>query len=230
MARVLYGEMISDMRGKVNGTVHSRNKGGAYMRTKVTPINPNTSHQSLQRAYTSDLSKAWGNVLTDAQRQGWSSFGQVIGARSIFGNNQILSGIATYLRINKIILAAGGTRIDDAPVDQNVGSITSLALTANHTGPVLSLAFTPTPLVAPSGLYLFATPALPAGISNVSTRLRLIGYTSAATSPLNILTAWQTRFGTFPTVAGQRIAVSAAVVDISTGAISAASGTGTLVI
>ena len=78
--------------------------------------------------------------------------------------------------------------------------------------------------------FYFLTPALPAGISNVSTQLRLIGFFSGASSPIDLLSAWQTRFGTFPTVAGQRIAITTRVVDTSTGAVSAATGTGTLVI
>jgi len=34
-ARVKYGEMIADMRGKINGTVHAKNRAGAYMRNKT---------------------------------------------------------------------------------------------------------------------------------------------------------------------------------------------------
>ena len=230
MARILFTAMVAEARGKLNGNVFSRNKGGAVIRNKVTPINPNTSHQSLQRAYQSDISKAWAGDLTDDQRKGWSTYGQQIGAKSIFGNSLILSGIATYIRINRIVLNSGGARVDDAPITQSVPSILSLGLTANHIGPVLTVAFSPTPLVSPQGLYVFATPTVSVGISNVSNRLRFISFFDGAASPLNIMTAWTTRFGSFPSVAGQRIAITAAVVDTSTGAISAATSASTIVL
>jgi len=230
MARIEYTAAVSSIRGKLNGNVFTRNKGGEVLRNKVTPINPNTSFQSTQRAFQSDISKAWSGVLTDAQRKSWTDYGRVIGAKSIFGNNLILSGIATYMRINRIILNCGAPRIDNAPISQQVPSILSLTLAANSVGPTLSATFTPTPLAGTQGLYVFMSPAVSAGISNLSNQLRFVGFFSAATSPLNLLTAWQARFGAFPTSPGQRIGITAQVADTATGAVSAISGTGTLVL
>lgn len=230
MARIEYTAVVSSIRGKLNGNVFTRNKGGEVLRNKVTPINPNTSAQSTQRAYQSDISKAWNGVLTDAQRKSWNDFGRVLGAKSIFGNNLILSGIAAYIKVNRIILNCGQPRIDNAPVSQQVPSILSLVLAGNSVGPTLTATFTPTPLTGTTGLYVFMSPAVSPGISNLSNQLRFVGFFSAATSPLNLLTAWQTKFGSFPTTAGQRIGMTAQVVDTATGAISAVNGTGTLVL
>jgi len=230
MARIEYTALVSSMRGKLNGNVLTRNKGGEVIRNKVTPINPRTSAQMLQRAYTSNIAKAWAGTLTDAQRQSWKSYGQTIGAKSIFGNNLILSGIATFQRINRIVLNSGGTLLTTAPIGQDVPSILSLALTASVGPSTLSIAFDPSPLTGTQGIYLFACPPVSAGISNVSSSLRFVKFFSAPTSPLNILTAWEAVFGSFPTAAGQRIAVTAQVVDSATGAISAATGASTLVV
>lgn len=229
MARILNTAVVADIRGKIAGTVFGRNKGGAIARTKVSPVNPKTAAQSRQRAYLSDLSKAWGG-LTDAQRAGWKSYGQVIGATNVFGNNLILSGIATYQRINLILLTAGAARVDTAPTNQIVPSIVSASLVANHVGGLLTLSFTPTPLTGTQGLYIFATPASPVGVSNLSNKLRFIGFSATAASPLALQTEWGVVFGSFPVVAGQRIAITAAVVDTATGAISAAYGTSTVVV
>ena len=43
MAKIKMTAIVADMRNKLNGSVFSRNRGGAYIRTKVTPINPQTS-------------------------------------------------------------------------------------------------------------------------------------------------------------------------------------------
>jgi len=230
MARVLFTAMVAEVRGKLNGNVFSRNKGGAVIRNKVTPINPNTSYQALQRSFLSILSKAWANTLTDAQKAAWKALGQVIGQKNIFGANLILSGIATYQRINRIILAAGGTRLDNPPSSLDVTGLTSLSVTANHVGNVLTLAFGPTPCVAPVGLYVYATPPLSPGISNASAQLRFIGFYSAAASGLSIYTAWAARFGAMPATSGKRIAVSVQAVNLNTGAITASTNASTLIL
>lgn len=221
MARVLYGSNISDLRGKINGHVFTRTKGGAAIRNKVTPINPRTTYQSIQRANTSNIAKAWANTLTNTQRTGWTAYGKLLGAKNVFGNGIILSGIATYQRINKYILAAGAARVDTAPVSNNVTALTSLAITANHTGGVLTAAFGPTPLVAPEGLYLFATPAISPGITNANSLMRLLAFYSAAATGQSFATAWVARFGAVPAAAGPRITVKAFVLNSTTGAISA---------
>lgn len=225
-----FGMIVTEGRGKIGGHVATRTKGGAAFRTKATPINPNTSFQTLQRSYQSDIAKAWPATLTDAQRKAWTSFGQQIGALNVFGDSMILAGIAAYQRINRIILNAGGTRLDNPPTTLDVPGILSLSLLADSSPATLSVTFTPTPLTTPEGLYIFATPALSPGISNVSNALRFIGFFDGATSVLDIKTEWIARFGTFPTAAGQRIAIFAHVVNKNTGAISAGAGTGTLVV
>jgi len=230
MARVLYTAAIAAIRGKLAGSVFSRNKGGEIIRTKVTPINPKSSHQSAQRAIVSDLSKAYSNTLTAAERQAWTSFGQSTNAKSVFGTSLILSGIAAFQKLNIIIITAGGTQINTPPIGQTVVSILTASLVANHTGPLLTLTFTPTPLVTPQGAYIWATPALTAGIGNYNSRLRFIGFTDAATSPLELHAAWTARFGAFPSVAGQLIGIKAQVVSTATGAISSGTQLSTIVI
>lgn len=223
MARVLFGGGVADVRGKWNGQVFSRNKGGSYFRTKVTPINPNTTFQATQRSFQSNLAKRWANTLTDDQRQSWKSFGQLTGTMSVFGNKQIISGIAAYLRINRLISAAGGTVIDDAPSSLDIQNITSGSLAIDSGLSTAVFTFAPTPYSAGQGLYIFATPPMSAGILNFSSSLRFIGYYDAAASPLDITTQWVARFGAIPATGGQAVGISVRAFDIGTGALSAAS-------
>ncbi len=190
------------------------------MRVKVTPINPNTVYQSRQRTYMSNIAKAWASTLTDAQRQSWTAFGETVGTMSIFGNKLILSGIAIFQRLNRLILAAGGTMITSPPVALNVTGLTSVTLAANHVGPILTITFTPTPYAGTQGLYVYATPALSPGITNIRNKIRLLKFYAAAASPLDIHTDWVARFGAFPGVAGQRIAVAVHAMDNATGALT----------
>jgi hypothetical protein len=47
--KVLYGQIISEARGKLGGLVASKNTYGNYMRNKVTPANPQTTEQVAAR-------------------------------------------------------------------------------------------------------------------------------------------------------------------------------------
>ena len=230
MATVQYSGLVAGMSGKLSGGVHARNKGGAYIRTAVTPINRATAAQQGQRAIVSTIAKAWPNHLNDAQRSAWNTYGQQAGAIGSFGAGIILSGIAAFHAVNRAVLAAGGTLITDAPISKQIDAVLSGTLTANHTGPILTFDFTPTPYAGTQGLYVFATPALSAGISNASTALRLLGFFPTAATPIDLMTLWTTSFGPFPTSAGQRIAITAQGLDLATGAIAAAFGASTLVI
>ena len=230
MARVLYTAAVAGIRGKLAGSVFSRNKGGEIIRTKVTPINPKSSFQSTQRGILSDLAKAWSGTLTAPERLAWTNYGKSTNAMSVFGAKLILSGIAAFQKLNIIIITAGGTQIATPPIGQAVVAILSASLVANHTGPLLTLTFTPTPIITPQGTYVWATPALPPGTSNFNSQLRFIKFSIAATSPLELHVPWTARFGSFPAVAGQLIGMKVQIVDNTTGAISAGTQLSTIVI
>jgi hypothetical protein len=229
MARVLYTALMADMRGKLAGTVASKNKGGNILRTKVTPINPKSSYQSLQRAYLSDIAKAWSGTLTAAERIAWTNYGKSTNAKSVFGAALILSGIAAFQKVNLIVLTAGGTITATPPASDAVVSLTEFTATAVHTASVVTVTFTPTPLIATQGLYLWATPPLAPGIGNFQSKLRFLGWTSAAASPFVATTLYTGRFGALTGSLGKLVGFKGAVVDNVSGAISASSQTSAIV-
>jgi hypothetical protein len=55
MAKINFGQTVNDARGKLGGTVFSKNKSGAYTRRKVTPANPRTVAQSRVRNFFGTL-------------------------------------------------------------------------------------------------------------------------------------------------------------------------------
>ena len=70
-------------------------------------------------------------------------------------------------------------------------------------------------------MIVMATPALSAGKSFVRSELRLITVAAAAaTSPQNLLSAWNTKFGSIP-AAGLKIFVEIYFVNQTTGVSSA---------
>jgi len=57
--KIKFGAIVVAGSGKIGGHVASKNRGGAYLRTKVTPTNPNSPAQAGARALLASLSTGW---------------------------------------------------------------------------------------------------------------------------------------------------------------------------
>lgn len=219
MAKVKFGAMVNDARGRMDGVVYSKNQYGAYVRQKVSPVNPLSARQTLVRARLSTISKRWAGTLTDAQRASWSGWAKLNPVVDVFNDKQQLSGIAMYNRLNGVILNVAGAVIDDPPVDLDVTSLVSVTVTATAGPSVVSIAFTATPLAAGTLLYIYATPALSPGVTFVKPFLRYIGASAAAqASPFVATAIYTAKYG--DTIAGTKIGFLVAVANNTTGALS----------
>lgn len=217
MAKIQFGAIATDARGKIAGVVYSKNAAGAYIRVKVSPTQSLTSRRGLVRERITNLSKYWSATLTAAQILAWNSFAKNNPVSDVFGRTQTLSGIQTFCRLNAVILNVGGTQIDDPPASLTIVGITSLTATAAAGTPAFSLAFGPSPLEADCKLNVFATQQLPNGRTFTKPFLRWIfASADAATTPANILSAYTAKFGAL--VEGAKIGVRANVVNEVTGA------------
>lgn len=125
---------MTDGRGKLGGQVASKNRSGAYVRTKVTPVNPNTSFQSAVRQRLSSLSKEWG-ALTEKQRLAWNeaaNSGQW-NKNDIFGDSRRPTGKNLFTGINLVSLETTNTLLLNVPRKANFSqfSAVSVAVTAD---------------------------------------------------------------------------------------------------
>lgn len=215
MAKLLFTAVVADMRNKLNGTVFSKNRYGSYARTKVTPVNPQTTAQQNSRSTLSVLSANWRS-LTESQRQGWINAAPNFPRTDIYGNPKILSGNALYVSLNTNLLNAGETTISDAPLPVGFNSLALGTITAAAGTPALTVAFTPTPVNPDFTLLIEATPQVGPGITFVKNKFRSVQYVAAAgTSPANILSAYTAKFGTL--VEGMKIFIRIRLISTTTG-------------
>jgi hypothetical protein len=213
--KMLFGAVVVAGSGKIGGHVASKNKGGAYLRTKVTPNNPQTSYQAAVRDRLASLSQAWRS-LTEAQRAAWNGAVSQFKRTNIFGDLKEPSGFNLYQRLNNNILVVGGTVIDTPPLPVSTDTYSNLVLTGASGTPALSLAFT---AVAgdDSGYKIFATAPHSAGIKNSNSQYRLIDKGAViGVSPKNILAAYVAKFGSVGEV-GQKIDVKIEACGSTTG-------------
>lgn len=104
--KIKFGAIVTDGRGKLGGHVFSKNLGGAFMRTKVTPANPQTADQSSARALFGSISAQWSG-LTAAVRASWNGAVSNWQSTNIFGDLKKPSGKALFQRLNNQAQSAG---------------------------------------------------------------------------------------------------------------------------
>lgn len=105
----------TDLSGKIGGIVASHNAGGAYFRAATIPTNPNTTFQQAVRNAVAQLSAAWVDTLTQAQRDAWDVYGDNVKVTNRIGEQINIGGLAHYVRSNTARLQAAVGRVDDGP-------------------------------------------------------------------------------------------------------------------
>ncbi len=192
--KMKFGAIVVDGRNKIGGHVASKNKSGAYLRTKVTPVNRQTAAQAAARSLLTTISQAWRG-LTQAQRDAWDAAVSNFKKTNIFGDIVHPSGFNLFQKLNNNIITLGGALVSAPPVIDTLDQYSDLVLTYAVGVPALSLAFTAV-AGADSGYKIFATAPQSAGKSFVKSEYRLITTDDAiGVSPKNILANYTAVFG-----------------------------------
>jgi hypothetical protein len=194
-------KFLGDPRsGSYQGITSSRNRFGQYVRTRATPVNPNSGFQGTVRNRMAVNAAAW-RALTAVQRSGWAALGLLMSRTDSLGQTYSLTGFQAYCSVNNNNLAAGNAVVSAAPALITPSGLLTAVITL--TTAALSIAYTPTPLGAGIRLFTFASPQRSAG-RNFEADFRLIAVTAAAAaSPANVFSAYEARLGT--PVLGNRI-------------------------
>jgi len=215
MGKVQFSAAISEIRGKIGGGVFSKNRAGAYIRKKVTPVNPKSVGQIAKRALMATYSQTW-RTITQAQRDAWTAAVSGYAKTNIFGDLRNPTGLQLYCKINLNLLNSGATAITTPAAPKGVSVVTIGVLTFTSGTPALSLARSGA-VPAATRMIVYASPALSAGVNFVKSKLRIITTVAAATaSPDNLLASWNTKFGAIGAV-GTKIFVGIRFVDSTSG-------------
>ncbi len=194
-----FGAIVVAGSGKVGGHVFSKNRGGAYMRTKVTPSNPNTVAQQNVRAVLSSLSQSWSS-LSDAERLAWQGAVTDWSSTDIFGDIKNPSGINLYVRLNSVLLNSGQATISVPPLklEMPYTEIATAIFDVSSSTLVVTLADTAYDGVE---VAVSATPVLSNGVSFVKSQYRRIGTVTGATGTISVGPEYIAKFG-IPTIGG----------------------------
>lgn len=208
MAKVKFGMMMTDASGKLGGQVFSKNRSGSYVRTKVTPSNPQTPAQQQIRATLGAISSAWSG-LTDAQRASWNGAVNDWKKTDIFGDLKNPTGKNLFTSLNINLVSVGEDQILLAPEKQEIPflnvSLVQIDLSDTNIDVIFSGDLT--------GYYVTvsATPPLSAGTSFYKGKFReVFGFTAGTIDGGVLYDQYLLKFG--PVAVGQNIAFSFKVI------------------
>ena len=212
--KMKFGAIVVAGRGKIGGHVASQNRAGAYLRTKVTPVNPQSGSQLTVRNRLTEFAQGWRG-LAEGERSAWNAAVADYAKTDIFGDLRQPSGFALYQRLNNNLSIIGVAALTVPPLPSAVGVsyVTSITALDSENFTIGLNATVP----ADTKLQIWATPPMSAGKSFVKSEYRLITVlASAATSPANILSAYSEKFGGTG-AEGQKIFVKTVAVNAVTG-------------
>ena len=189
-----FGAIVVAGRGKLGGHVASRNRFGAYWRTKVTPVNPSTVAQQSVRSRLSGLSSAW-RALTASQRAAWNAACDDFKRTDIFGDLRCPSGFNLHQKLNNNLLNIGQSVITTPPMPEAVDTLTTMSIAAAAGAGTLAITYTPV-IAADHSFIVRATPSVSPGKSFVRSEYRQIHVMNAADiTPFSIETQYEAVFG-----------------------------------
>lgn len=129
MAKIAFGVVVSEARGKVGGGVFTKTRSGSVLRRRAIPTNPQTALQTAVRAILTTISQMW-KTLTDAQRDAWDAAGQAITRRqSVSGQSYHPTGFNYFVELSAKFLhiTPGGAVPDDPPAAPYVDDTITVA-------------------------------------------------------------------------------------------------------
>ncbi len=215
MAIYTPGPAVAAISGSVGGTTFSRNGGGAYMRNRAVPVTSTTPDALAAKARMTTQSQGW-RALTDAQRLSWRSFALQNPVPNALGFPNVLQGNAMFIRINTFLQQSNNAVLTEPPTDAPPAGLLSLVADADIGLGDVDIEFTATPLGANEQIVVRVYVTNSTAITYVENQLRIVQFSAAAqTSPLDIQTAVEAKFGTL--VVGQTLHVNAFTLDITTG-------------
>lgn len=117
--------LITAASGSLGGITAGHNRGGLYLRARVTPTDPNTVRQQTVRANMAFFVDRWNSYLTQVQRDSWELYAKNVPLVNRLGQVRPVTALNHYLRSNlPRFQAAIISTPDQAPDEFSLGQLT----------------------------------------------------------------------------------------------------------
>lgn len=236
--KIKFGALVTEGRGKIGGHIASRNRAGAYLRTKISPVNRNTVLQQTNRSSFGAIARAW-RFLTQAQRDAWNAAVSNWQTTDIFGDVKTPSGFNLHQRLNSLraLFDLEYLVTPPSPLANMQPAMFRDATIVLSTGAIEVDVQTPDPINVgtENGFIIRATPPLSPGQEYVRNKTRIIGTFSGNDlpavneddefMPMDITEMYTDTFGALSLAdEGSKIYISATLVHLPSGSYETGSG------
>jgi hypothetical protein len=221
MALIQFSAVVGDARKKVGGVVFTKGHAGAFVRRKVSPIQPRSQSQRNVRASFTAHSKAWA-TLTTAAIASFNALAKSTPKKDRFGNSITLTGLQLFQQLSRNIDTVSGTPLTTAPASLTEGTPGALTVVTSAGTPTFTVAPTTYPPTG-SSMAIYASPQISPGRNFVGKNYKLVSVLAYSASPTaaNILSAYTSLFGSL--IAGKNISVLCKLINKTSGAAGIAS-------
>lgn len=215
MAKVVNGAIVTEIRGKIQGSVFSRNRAGKYIQAQPRKVNKRTSSELNARNIFATFSSKWG-ALTEDQRTTWIIAAECTAADENFSSLKGLSGQNLYVRSNVNLNSVNESEITEPQLLAFLPGLASLSVDPDTTGGQLNVSFTPA-IDVNVKIIISASPAMPPGRSSAKSKYKKITvFDSTDISPINIATEYIAVFGRLPVI-GSKLFIQSKPISIISG-------------
>ena len=118
MAKIKFSALVSEMSGKLNGSVIARGKNYTTVRNRVIPVNVQSATQTQVRQIFATISKNWSS-LSESQREAWNQAVPDWVGTGIFADTLTQSGKSLYQKLNNNLLMNGFEGVNLPPMKTN---------------------------------------------------------------------------------------------------------------
>lgn len=121
MPKVKLSALVSDIKGKANGSVFSTNNGGLYFRNNPSGGGKKSPKWDKQKSRLITISQAWKN-LDESVQDAWNAAVSDFPTTNAFGATRIPTGYELYVRLNTVQLTYGNTLLVSPPSPRSAPS------------------------------------------------------------------------------------------------------------
>jgi len=213
MARIKTSGIISDIRGKIGGSVFQRGNGGLILRSGTTPVNKKSNRTEFSKSVQSSVRASW-LALTSDQRQVWASFMQYKTVSQLNNAELFLSGQQYYMKCQYYRLYVGFSALTVPGFKQptNLPRTFTIDMSGGQLIVTDPNGATPTSMFQ----FIFLTGTVPPSVNNPSNRLRAIPVQFFNAVTYDISTEYISIFGALPS-SGDELFIKQASIDVPTG-------------
>lgn len=140
MARIIYGAVVTDIKGSIGGITFQKNGSGTIARLKPRKTKTNTQKQRDQQPRLKEVQKNW-NELSLANKILWNDFASVNNKIGLDGQEKKLTGYQWFLTINENRLLFNDSILEVPSTYEIVNPISSINI--NFTPTYLSISTIP---------------------------------------------------------------------------------------